>query len=257
MSNSSEKFCLKWNNFPNNVAIHFRELRKYNYYSDVTLVSEDNQQIEAHKVILTACSPFFSSLLKMTNHSHPLIYMRGLKAKELAAIMDFIYHGEANIFQDDLEGFLALADELQLEGLATSENTQFDEIPEQHSKVQDRKGTTKVMLKEEYTNIEPVEIEDTNLLVPINDGVEAHLALDPSIKDMKAKIDSLLERDITGEYKCTVCGKKNTGNNDGRKNMKQHIETHFEGIYHPCKQCEKVTRTLNGLRMHVLKHHPK
>ena len=253
MSNFAEKFCIKWKNFQNNIAIHFQELRKDSYYSDVTLVSGDNQQMEAHKVILTACSPFFSSLLKMNNHSHPLIYMKGMKSKELIAIMDFIYHGEANIFQENLEGFLALADELQLKGLATSESSQ---IPEQQSKAQYRKGTQKILLKEEYTNIEPVEMEDTNLSVPIH-GLDAHLNLDPSIDDMKEKIESLLEKDITGYYRCTVCGKTNTGNNDGRKNMKQHIETHFEGISHPCKQCEKVTRTSNGLRMHVLKYHQK
>ena len=46
-----------------------------------------------------------------------MIYMRGMKAKDLIAIVDFIYHGEANVYQEDLEGFLALAEELQLKGL--------------------------------------------------------------------------------------------------------------------------------------------
>ena len=87
---------------------------------DVTLVCEEDQEIEAHKIILTACSPIFSKILKRSKHSHPIIYMRGLKAKELFAVVDFIYHGEANIYQEDLDEFLALAEELQLKGLVGS-----------------------------------------------------------------------------------------------------------------------------------------
>ena len=51
-----------------------------------------------------------------------MIYMRGLKSKDLNAVVDFIYHGEANIYQEDLEGFLALAEELQLKGLTGPSN---------------------------------------------------------------------------------------------------------------------------------------
>ena len=47
--------------------------------------------------------------------------MRMLKAKDLVAVVDFIYHGEANIYQEDLGGFLILANELQLKGLAQEE----------------------------------------------------------------------------------------------------------------------------------------
>ena len=55
--------------------------------------------------------------------------MRGIKTTDLVAIVDFIYHGEANIIQEDLEGFLALAEELQLKGLTSSEQhkTELDQ----------------------------------------------------------------------------------------------------------------------------------
>ena len=49
-----------------------------------------------------------------------MIYMRGMKAKDLIVIMDFIYLGEANIKQEYLEGFLAPAEELQVKGLTGS-----------------------------------------------------------------------------------------------------------------------------------------
>ena len=97
MKYSAEKFCLKWNDYQGNIASYFKELKNKSEFFDVTLVCEDNHTMEAHRVILTACSPFFSTVLKRNIHSHPMIYMRGLTSKDLVAIVDFIYHGEANI----------------------------------------------------------------------------------------------------------------------------------------------------------------
>ena len=48
----SEKLCLQWNDFKNNVICSFGNLREENDFADVTLVCEDGKQVEAHKVIL-------------------------------------------------------------------------------------------------------------------------------------------------------------------------------------------------------------
>ena len=50
--NMSEKLCLKWNDFQENVNLAFENLREDNEFADVTLACEDGQQGEAHKVIL-------------------------------------------------------------------------------------------------------------------------------------------------------------------------------------------------------------
>merc|ERR1712208_37478 len=92
-------------------------LREDNDFVDVTLVCEDGQQVEAHKVILASSSPFFQKLLGRNKHPHPLIYMRGVNSDDLLAIVDFLYCGEANIQQENLNSFLAIAEELQLKGL--------------------------------------------------------------------------------------------------------------------------------------------
>ena len=113
----SEKLSLKWNDFQENVNSVFAQLRDNSDFSDVTLACEDGQQFEAHKVILVASSPFFHNLLKLNKHTHPLIYMRGIKSEDLDAIMDFLYCGEAKVFQGNLDSFLAIAEELQLNGL--------------------------------------------------------------------------------------------------------------------------------------------
>merc|ERR1712129_31966 len=95
----------------------FGTLREDRQFADVTLACDDGQQLEAHKVILASSSPFFLKLLRKTKHPHPLIYMRGLKSEDIVAMVDFLYHGEANVNQENLDPFLAVAEELQLKGI--------------------------------------------------------------------------------------------------------------------------------------------
>ena len=79
----SEKLCLQWNDFQENIKIAFGNLREDKDFKDVTLVSEDGQQVEVHKVILAASSPFFQNLFVTNKHPHPLIYMRGVKFEDI------------------------------------------------------------------------------------------------------------------------------------------------------------------------------
>ena len=117
---TSEKFCVKSNDFQHHIVSSYQDFREDSDFYDVTLVCEGNQQIEAHRIILTACSPFFSRVLKGNKNYHPMIFMRGVQAMDLAAVVDFIYYGEANIYHRDLDGFLALATDLNLKGLECS-----------------------------------------------------------------------------------------------------------------------------------------
>ena len=114
---TSEKLCLQWNDFKENISTSFGDLRSDKGFTDVTLVSEDGEQVEAHKVVLASSSPFFKELLRKNSHPHSLVYMRALKSEDLVAMVDFLYFGEANVFQENLDSFLALADELKLKGL--------------------------------------------------------------------------------------------------------------------------------------------
>lgn len=114
---ASEKFCLRWNDFEANISSAFREIRDDKEFFDVTLASEDENQIQAHKVIIGACSPFFRNILRKNSHNHPLLYLKGVKYKDLVSVLNFMYHGEVNVAQDDLNSFLAVAEELRVKGL--------------------------------------------------------------------------------------------------------------------------------------------
>ena len=102
----SEKVCLNWDNFQENIQSAFQNLRDDQDFADVTLACEDGQRIEAHKVILAASSPVLQKLLK--NNKHPLIYMRGMKSENLFAIIHFLYCGMAYVFQETLDSFLSI-----------------------------------------------------------------------------------------------------------------------------------------------------
>ena len=121
---SSENFCLRWNDFESNVSGAFRELRAESDFFDVTLACDDAQgrTLQAHKVILSACSTFFKQMLRNTQnaapgHPNPMIYLRGVRMTDLESVLDFMYHGEVNVAQNDLNSFLAVAEDLQIKGL--------------------------------------------------------------------------------------------------------------------------------------------
>ena len=105
----SEKFCLKWNDFESNVSKSFGLLRNEEYLHDVTLVCDDNSQVSAHKLVLSACSEYFKTIFRNNSHPNPLICLEGVSSPELRNILDYMYNGEANIFQDNLDNFLFIS----------------------------------------------------------------------------------------------------------------------------------------------------
>jgi len=123
---ASEKFCLRWNDFETNISVAFRELREDKDFFDVTLACDD-QQMQAHKVILSACSPFFRSVLKKNAHAHPLLFLKGVKYVDLVAVLNFMYHGEVNVAQEELNSFLAVAEELKVKGLTQNNSSSAEE----------------------------------------------------------------------------------------------------------------------------------
>ena len=262
MVSSSEKFCLKWNEFEPNMVSSFRELRTDTEFSDVTLVCEEDQQVEAHKIILKSCSPFFSKVLARNKHSHPMIYMKGLKASDLMAIVDFIYLGEANIFQEDLDGFLALAEELQLKGLTGSQSEKNEtsegqkEVPKKSNRVQTKNNLANRNKENELNLDTSLQEYNTNILEAkplVTFDTQIMLSEDITREELEAKKISLMEKveDGISSWRCTVCGKTAKTKQD----TKRHIETHLEGLSYSCNQCGKVSRSSNALNTHVSTFH--
>eukprot|EP00092_Neocalanus_flemingeri_P028149 GFUD01030570.1.p1 GENE.GFUD01030570.1~~GFUD01030570.1.p1 ORF type:complete len:415 (-),score=94.25 GFUD01030570.1:154-1398(-) len=122
MGSTDEQFCLRWNDFQQCIKSTFQDLRDENDFMDVT-ISCDGEQVKAHKVILSACSVTFKTLLKKNPAQHPVIVLWDVSPRDLAAILDFMYHGEVNVKQDHLNSFLAVAERLRVRGLCQNENS--------------------------------------------------------------------------------------------------------------------------------------
>jgi len=122
-ASGTDNFCLRWNDFADNVSGAFKELRAESDFFDVTLACSDSgsKTLQAHKVILSACSNFFKATFRQQSnankHPNPYIYLRGVTYSDLVSILDFIYNGEVNVAQEELNSFLAVAEELQIKGL--------------------------------------------------------------------------------------------------------------------------------------------
>ena len=101
----SEKFSLKWNDFQSNWNQSLSKLRNETEFADVTLISEDKVKFLAHKVLLSSCSNVFKMILKENINANPLLYLGGVSAVNLGFLLDYIYHGEVNLFQEQLDSF--------------------------------------------------------------------------------------------------------------------------------------------------------
>ena len=113
---SQEKFCLRWNDFESNISSAFRELRSESDLLDVTIACDD-ENIQAHKVILSACSSFFKTILQRGRaHPNMMLYLRGVSRRNMESVLDFMYYGEVSVAQSDLNSFLQVAEELQVKG---------------------------------------------------------------------------------------------------------------------------------------------
>ena len=120
---TAERYELSWKEFDQCTSQSFRNHFNKEDFSDVTLACDDDKQIKSHKMILSACSPFFQKVLLNNPHQHPLIYLKGIKYESLKLILRFMYLGETKVSEEDLQSFLTAAEELKVLGL--SDSSQF------------------------------------------------------------------------------------------------------------------------------------
>ena len=223
-------------------------------------------------MILTATSPFFQNLLRRNHHPHPLIFLKGVKSEDLSAIVDFLYCGEANVDQENLNSFLAVAEDLQLKGL-------MGLIEDNKMKKQDvRKQTGKnVKVKNERSDIyaEPFPInanpkhetclesdqsddkyqdpDDLNSQSnPLDEKTEGKFLLSKEMEDLDKTVRSMMEKNplANGEkriaYICKQCGKEGKSSD-----IIIHIETfHLGGLSLSCEICHKIRPSRDSMRRH-------
>jgi len=284
---SSEKFCLRWNDFESNISLTFRELREDKDFFDVTLACDD-EQLQAHKVILSACSPFFRAILRRNKHDHPLLYLKGVKYVDLVAVLNFMYHGEVNIAQEELNSFLTVAEDLQVKGLTQNKTDSnaasafstrnpnqkpiIQNLPEftpkQHIQkpIPTEDDILEVVPIKSEPNIVPTNVRSQPPISPTNHGEHLATAVsDPNVGFVEEEYGDYADYDaLAGDYDGSMLdtsGISSVGHNINkdveslvRSFMKKTMDE-FNTTVWQCLQCGKVSKFPTNIKDHIEANH--
>ena len=252
----SGKICLQQNDFKEDVLNMFKILKEDKDFADVTLACQDGKQVEAHKVILASSSQVFQNILKDNNHAHPVIYMKGICADDLLAIIDFIYCGQTSVQEEDLSDFLAIAEDLKLKGFLDSglwNEARSDTIivENQASHPEDRDGESDGKITKQNNDIqlnEDFSLSDEKAQSEYEGS--SIVEFSGNLEELKEQTNSMMSKtskrgqkrgkgqESNAIYICKLCGKEGE-----KSNVRTHIEAnHIKGFSIPCNDCPKTFR---------------
>ena len=278
---SSEKFCIQWNDFESHISTAFRDLRGDERFFDVTLAFDDGQ-LQAHKVILSACSSFFSRVLHRIIHEHPLLYLKGVKKAQLVSVLDFMYLGEVNVAQDELTSFLSVAGELQVKGLTEANNSSACK-PDNHS-ISSRAANECLRLAVPPSLSKPVQKSTPPVPVPTYSQQEQDTGLNHLLNIKEEEPASLMplesqnhsgiatdpngfefdegSRDVGRDYDTRMV-EVNMSAAEGNEEMEALVQSYLERsvdeltgrLQWLCRQCGKSHQNFGNLRDHIEAKH--
>ena len=219
---------LSWNEFESCTRDTFKNLLLDTNFTDVTLVCEDDKQLKAHKVILSACSSFFNKIFVTNHHENLVIYLKGMKYKELEAIIRFIYLGQTRINEEDLEPFMIAAKDLQIKDLLWhSKNIRH--IDTDTSETQSANFLTNsslTFIRQEEFNDDNSEDQYEDLVEQFNKYKEEGRSKSPNQCDQC-------------EYRTNKAG-----------NLQRHKKSVHSVPTYKCENCEKTFKTVAMCREH-------
>ena len=251
---ASEKFNLKWNDFQQNVSKTFSSLRSQSNLFDVTLVSNDHKQIQAHKLVLSACSDFFSQIFDNNSHPNPMLYFDNIDGKEMNQVLDYIYNGEVQIFQENLDKFLNVAAKLKLEGLLSTEDTSAGNNgvlkEEQSSEEASDIDRSELISYESFNSAKSRQREYKPRRKTVIDSKSYELAVNcETPESQQLEIETKFQENVVKEgqtFTCTICQKQS----NHKATMRRHVETHMAGLRYDCQQCGKTFRCPTTIYRH-------
>ena len=250
---------LKWKAFPEHLKLMSKELYEEERYSDITLISDDQYQFKAHKIILSACSPVFRNIIDYNPTQNSLIYLRGVQSQELEPILQFMYLGEGKLSYDRMGVFLKVANDLQVKEIninveLQTEEDSFDNNRDTIQDIRDDKNagddSNLSSSKNEEIRFEAMEQADVQLETasPVEGSEPSHFQRQLGTK-LELKFPALKgERKM---FHCPECDYQTSK----RHHIKKHIEGQHEGIRYPCSECPYTASQIVNLRRHLLSKH--
>ena len=182
---------INWRNFQPWASDAIKNLFEDQNFSDVTLVSDELKELRAHKVILSASSPFFSSILKTKTNPQPLLFLKGIKFDVLSLILKFIYEGEVNVPHDLVQNFMMIAHEIKIKGLNLEafENNKDLEYPSKEADPLENDNS-----KDEEVNYIQEEVVSNEVSVNASETL-----LESSSSNMKYELEALVDDTTTDD----------------------------------------------------------
>ena len=264
-----ESFQLNWDKHEKNIGEAFFSLRKDEHFCDVTLACED-RQFQAHKVVLSAGSPFFEQILKSQKHPSPLLYLRGVEARHMESLLDFIYCGEVTLEQEELENFIKTGEELKVRGLSIMKTptvpspslTKMKPCPDNVFVLEpsdDGSNEAVIAAAPLLATSTPLEFTSASVeqCVKSEESEGFHEITD--WEDLKRFAIVKKGKHGSGEhrsYQCSLCGKIGKGRGS-LANIMSHIECkHFKNAFtHKCDICQESFNTRGILKSHTRSMH--
>jgi len=252
-----DRFSLDWTTFDSHCASTFKNLYEENTFTDVTLVSDDNIQFQAHKLVLGACSPILKELLQANPHSHPFLYLRGVKQEHLKSLLQFMYTGETVVAQN-INDVLDIAKDLQIKELAPAEIVTEEIVmkSEDHQDLQIKELSLEIVMEEIVTKSEDQhEDEKEESFHNISDmttaddkkDLKATLNLDGKILDDKIPAPNNDQTQLENHlYKCDKCEAVFRS----KLGMQLHSRGKHEGVVFSCNKCDYQTSVMGNLKKH-------
>ena len=248
---NQEKFNLTWHSYTSHLQKIVTNLLKDGESSDVTLFCDDQVKFQVHKFILKACSSVFGNILDGKNEPNSMIYLRGVNPMDLKSVLEFIYYGQASFYQERMESFLTLAQDLGIEELR--DLSRGADLNQGATKTEDKETDYEVNfnLSELNSKKEDNIIEKQNYYIPI----ERNSTKCPNCDKVFAERNSI-KRHIDSvhagvKHKCNQCSFEATL----QQSLKRHIKSVHEGFRYQCSYCSLSTVQPHDLKRHIREKH--
>ena len=250
-----EKFCLKWNDFQQNITTTYSNLRKQEELFDVTLVTDDGKQYSSHKLVLASSSDFFQNIVHNSKNKQIdfLIYLAGVRSVELENILDYIYAGEVQLYQDDLDNFLDIAQKLKIKGLIGNDEERKSKIIEEEFIPEEtvyQNQFQNVAKNEGYNENEEKSIVHSSINIIRKKRSGSNSTVNQSDINVKEILKNMISQ-VGEKWKCNNCDKEAKT----KGSIELHAEIHIEGLEFNCNKCDKTFRSRNQLAAHKSRFH--
>ena len=236
-------YNLSWHSYSDHLTDMLREMMASREFADVTLVTDDKQQIRAHRSVLSACSPVFKNILQIdSNNPNPIIYLRGIQHSEMESIMQFIYLGETRLSGERASEFLAVSKELDIKELSSNVEMNYPtvKVEEEVEEESERENN------EDHANNIAEDVSEDHL-VSNEDSSNAK----PKKQKAKKAAKQHVKAEENVKFQCQDCGKIF----NKRQSLWQHTKTNHGGKKHACDKCDYQASTQQHLTVHTQSMH--